>query len=207
MISPALHLLPPLPGRRRALGWLLLAALAAQPAGAATTDVAIRNFAFSPAQVSINTGDTVKWTQDDGVEHTTTSTAAPPLWDSGGMAQNTSFTFAFPTAGTFDYICSFHPFMQGSVRVAAAANVPPTVQLTSPATNALFALPAAVVISATASDPDDTVSQVEFLDGTNVLGVVATAPYTLTATNLAAGVHTLTAKATDSRGAETTSVR
>jgi glucose/arabinose dehydrogenase len=84
----------------------------------------------------------------------------------------------------------------------AVANVPPAVALIAPSAGTPGN---AVTLSATASDSDDGVAKVEFFDGTALLGEDATAPYSLSWTPLTAGPHTLTARATDTRGAATTS--
>ncbi|MDB6066393.1 MAG: Glucose/sorbosone dehydrogenase-like protein, partial [Pedosphaera sp.] len=97
-------------------------------------------------------------------------------------------------AGGFSYIRS----------TPAAANVPPTVAIFSPANGASFTAPAIVPISATASDSDGSVTNVAFFDGGTFLGGTNGTPYTVTA-SLAAGGHALTAVATDNLGLSTTS--
>jgi plastocyanin len=77
--------------------------------------VSIENFAFNPDTVTITAGTTVTWTNNDTVAHTVTSTDG--AFDSGNIAPGESFTFTFSDAGTFDYICSYHPNMQGTVTV------------------------------------------------------------------------------------------
>jgi len=78
-------------------------------------------------------------------------------------------------------------------------NLPPTVQITSPATGTTVR--GVVAVTATASDPDGTVSRVEFLlDGT-VRATDTTAPYqwsfdTVPLT-VSEGTHTITARAVD----------
>ncbi len=84
-------------------------------------------------------------------------------------------------------------------------NQPPAVSLTAPAAGAAFTAPASVAIAAAASDPDGTVAKVEFYAGSTKLGEDASAPYAFTWTNVAAGSYALTARATDNRGATTTS--
>jgi plastocyanin len=81
----------------------------------ATDAVSITNFAFSPATVTVTAGSTVVWTNNDSVQHDIT-------FDGGGIAssvlnQNDTFSHTFPTAGTYRYICSIHPFMHGTVIV------------------------------------------------------------------------------------------
>lgn len=176
---------------------------------AASQTVAIQGFAFSPATATINVGDTVTWMNQDSVPHTSTSDATPAVWDSGVLSQGMSFSFTFPTAGTFAYHCTVHPFMQGSVTVSGGGGgtmpAVPAVQITSPANGALFTAPTNVTVMATASSTSGSISNVEFLDGMTLIGTVTTAPYTVTIMNVAAGMHQLTAKATDNLGASTVS--
>jgi amicyanin len=86
-------------------------------AAVATDAVGIKNFAFSPATITVKAGSTVVWTNDDSIQHDIT-------FDGGGIAssvlnQNDTFSHTFPAAGTYHYICSIHPFMHGTVVVTA----------------------------------------------------------------------------------------
>ncbi len=85
-----------------------------------------------------------------------------------------------------------------------AADVPPTVAISSPTNGAAFTAPANVTIIATASDADGSVTNVAFFDGALFLGQTNTAPYAITAT-FPAGSHALTAVAADDGGLLTTS--
>jgi glucose/arabinose dehydrogenase len=85
-----------------------------------------------------------------------------------------------------------------------AADLPPTVSITSPTNGATFTAPAVVPITADASDPDGTVTNVVFFDGINILGQTNNTPYAITNT-FSAGSHSLTAVATDNAGLFTTS--
>ncbi len=93
----------------------------------------------------------------------------------------------------------------GGPQLVITANAAPTVSLTAPANNAVFLPPANVTVTATAADSDGTIAKVEFFDGATLLATVTAAPYSTTLANLAAGTHTLTAKATDNLGLTTTS--
>ncbi|HET8644096.1 MAG TPA: Ig-like domain-containing protein, partial [Vicinamibacteria bacterium] len=85
-------------------------------------------------------------------------------------------------------------------------NTPPSVSITAPAPNASFAAGANITISANASDPGGSVTQVQFRQGTTAIGSPdTTAPYSVTWSNVAAGSYSLTAVATDNQGASTTS--
>jgi RHS repeat-associated protein len=86
-----------------------------------------------------------------------------------------------------------------------AANMPPTVSLTSPANGASFIAPANITLTANASDSDGSVTRVDFYQGVTLIGTATTSPYTITWNNVAAGSYSLTARATDNLGATTTS--
>jgi len=91
--------------------------------------------------------------------------------------------------------------------VTVAANAPPTAAISAPAANAKYAAPASFTFSATATAPEanDTVARVEFYANGNLLGTDTTSPYSIAVTGLAAGTYSLTVKAIDADGAETTS--
>ena len=91
------------------------------------------------------------------------------------------------------------------VNVTVLGNVPPLVALTNPANNATFGAPASLALSATASDSDGTVTNVEFYAGSLLLGRALTSPYTVLWTNVPAASYTLTAVAVDNRGTRATS--
>jgi hypothetical protein len=84
-------------------------------------------------------------------------------------------------------------------------NLPPTVALTSPPHGATFTAPAAIAVSANASDPDGTVTLVEFRAGSTLVGSDGSAPYGIVWSGVGTGTHVLTARAIDNLGAATTS--
>jgi pectate lyase len=81
----------------------------------------------------------------------------------------------------------------------------PAVSITSPANQATYNAPASVSIDVNASDPDGSISKVEFYNGNQVLGTDNTSPYSFSWTNVAAGTYTITAKAYDDKNASATS--
>ncbi|MEP7208122.1 MAG: Ig-like domain-containing protein [Casimicrobiaceae bacterium] len=87
------------------------------------------------------------------------------------------------------------------VSIAVVANRKPTVALSSPPLGSVFVTGQSIPLAATASDPDGSVVKVEFLSGSTVLGAVTAPPYSLAWTTAPAGSLTITARATDSRGA------
>ncbi|GAA2303259.1 cellulose binding domain-containing protein [Streptomyces kunmingensis] len=84
----------------------------------------------------------------------------------------------------------------------AGAHQPPITVLTSPKAGAVYSAGDAVPLAATAAAADGaSIGKVEFYDDTTLLGTDTTAPYALSADGLAAGTHSLYAKAYDSQGA------
>jgi plastocyanin len=79
------------------------------------TLVPIAAFAFDPASVTVHVGTTVTWTNNDTVPHTVTATDGS--FNSGNLNPGESFSFTFDGAGTFDYICNYHPNMTGTIVV------------------------------------------------------------------------------------------
>lgn len=89
----------------------------------------------------------------------------------------------------------------------AGAHQPPITVLTSPAAGAVYTQGDAVPMAATAAAADGaTISKVEFYDDTTLLGTDTSSPYTLSASGLAVGSHSVLAKAYDSLGASAESV-
>ena len=86
-----------------------------------SSSVAIENFAFAPSSITVSEGTTITWTNNDNVDHTVTSTSGPESFDSGNMGQGETFRHTFTQAGTYDYICSIHPFMRAQVIVTPAS--------------------------------------------------------------------------------------
>jgi plastocyanin len=93
-------------------------------ANAATIDVQVAadGLKFTPQNVTINVGDTVRWTWVGSGHSTTSGTPGHPdgMWDSGVQSAGFTFSFTFTTPGTFNYFCSPHGLccgMIGSVTV------------------------------------------------------------------------------------------
>ncbi|HEY0549179.1 MAG TPA: Ig-like domain-containing protein, partial [Verrucomicrobiae bacterium] len=102
------------------------------------------------------------------------------------------------------YVCAVHffsrPWQTGLV-VVAQANLPPTVSISNPANGAAFRAPASFPISALANDSDGSVASVQFFVNGNSIGSSSGPDFSVNASGLAAGTYSLTAIATDNRGA------
>jgi plastocyanin len=78
--------------------------------------VAIEDFKYAPTPLTVKAGTTVKIANRDAAQHTLTAADA---FDSGTIEPTATGSVTFKTAGTFAYICQFHPFMKGTVTVTA----------------------------------------------------------------------------------------
>jgi amicyanin len=76
--------------------------------------IRIKNFAFDPSSIRVKVGSTVRWVNQDSVPHRVLFTDGA---DSTVLAASQSWSRKFDKAGTYDYICTIHPAMQGTVTV------------------------------------------------------------------------------------------
>ncbi len=123
-----------------------------------------------------------------------------------------SLTWSGVAAGTYtvtaratDNLGASTTSAPSTITVNTVNNIPPTVSISSPANGATFAWKPTITITATAGDPDGSVTKVEFRDGATLLGQDTSAPYSFTWRNVPSGNHSLTARATDNASAATTS--
>ncbi len=100
-------LLGPVVGAMLAFG-----AVAAQDA---TDVITIDNFTFTPKELTVAVGTTVKWVNHDDIPHTVVEKKT--TFRSKALDTDDSYSFTFTSAGTFDYFCGLHPHMVGQVIV------------------------------------------------------------------------------------------
>lgn len=100
----------------------ILAAGCTQPAPAVppqnttvggAASVMITSFSFQPSSITVPKGATVTWTNQDPVAHTITGTD----FDSGPVEPSKTYSHTFSQAGTYEYHCSIHPTMKGTIVV------------------------------------------------------------------------------------------
>ncbi len=173
-------------------------------------------YVFDPTNLTINPGDTVKWTNAGSVSHDATHNPANPprLWASpllGNAASTNSFSYTFNTAGLYPYFCDTH-FLRGHAEetgtvAVVSLNVSPSVSIKAPTNGTPYFAPASFAIQAEGSDSDGTVTQVQFFRGSTPLGTSTNSPslYSNNVSSLGTGTYALTAVATDNQGAKTTS--
>ncbi len=83
-------------------------------------DVTVQGFKFGPQALEVKAGMKVTWTNKDTAGHTTTSGkpgAKDGKWEGQLAPSSGTFSFTFAQPGTFDYFCSIHNTMTGSVVV------------------------------------------------------------------------------------------
>jgi plastocyanin len=78
-------------------------------------NVSIKEFAFSPAALTVEAGSTVTFTNNDGVEHTVT--AKDKSFDSGLIKKGETATITFSKAGEYAIYCKPHTFMTAKIIV------------------------------------------------------------------------------------------
>ena len=90
-----------------------------EPSVTSTADtviVAISDFDFTPAQITIRPGATVLWVNQGQVAHS--ATADDGSWDSGVIEPGERWSRTFSEGAPQPYHCTPHPFMTGTVRVS-----------------------------------------------------------------------------------------
>jgi plastocyanin len=99
-------LLGPIIGAMLAFG-----AVAAQDANVVTID----NFTFSPKELTVAVGTTVKFVNHDDIPHTVVEKRLS--FRSKALDTDDAYSYTFAAAGSFDYFCSLHPHMVGKIIV------------------------------------------------------------------------------------------
>lgn len=110
-------------------GMLCLAVAASAAAKTLTVRVGASGDSFSPAAITIETGDEIEWRWDSSFHSSTSGTPDNPsgMWNSGVLNSGSKFTQEFFTVGDFSYYCSVHGgccMMTGTVHVVAESSTP-----------------------------------------------------------------------------------
>src|SRR5262245_4418480 len=91
----------------------------AAPTDGKTVEIAISNFTFTPNELTIAPGTTVKWVNHDDIPHLVAEKAL--AFKSQALDTNDSFSFTFTKPGDVEYFCVLHPHMTGKISVKAGA--------------------------------------------------------------------------------------
>ncbi len=68
---------------------------------------------YSPKEITVKVGSEIRWINEDAVMHTVTSKEG--IFDSSLISKGKSWTQKFDAAGTVEYYCALHPWMEGMV--------------------------------------------------------------------------------------------
>ena len=136
---PALHL-PGAVAANAAFEKGMTLAASTTPAG---VPVAIKNYAFAPASLSVPVGTTVTWTNDDTAPHTVTVSSGPVTFSSPTLQKGDTYTFTFTTPGTYSYYCAVHPSMVAKVIVTGSTTTTTPTPTATPTTSMSMPTPTA----------------------------------------------------------------
>jgi len=89
--------------------------LASASTWAQDIQIDIKEFMYSPKELTVAVGTKVTWVNDDQVPHTVSE--VNKVFRSGALDTGDSFSYTFLIPGTFEYFCILHPQMIGNVRV------------------------------------------------------------------------------------------
>jgi plastocyanin len=89
---------------------------ASSPGSGSGSSIAIRDFKFSPATLTVRHGASIDVTNDDSAPHSVTADDGDSF-DSGTLQQGESATIKVARAGRYAYHCTVHPFMKGELVV------------------------------------------------------------------------------------------
>jgi plastocyanin len=74
-------------------------------------------YAFDPKTIDAKVGQSIRWVNDDSAPHNVTGTSGPSFKASSTFGKGGSFTLHLTQAGTYQYYCTIHPFMKGTIVV------------------------------------------------------------------------------------------
>ena len=80
--------------------------------------IGIDNFTFNPQRLTVKAGTTVTWTNKDDIPHAIA--AVSKQFKSKALDTGDAYSFTFTTPGAYEYFCSLHPHMTGTIVVEAA---------------------------------------------------------------------------------------
>lgn len=79
--------------------------------------IEMKNFSFSPQEVTVKVGTKVTWTNMDSAGHDVK--ASDGTWGSDTLTNGQSYSHVFDKPGTYPYVCTFHARMTGTIIVTS----------------------------------------------------------------------------------------
>ena len=86
--------------------------------------ISIKGLAFTKGTRTVAVGTSVTWKNLDDTTHTVTAMDGK-AFDSHNLRPGETFTHTFSTRGTFEYLCTLHPFMRGTITVVLPYGLDP----------------------------------------------------------------------------------
>lgn len=78
--------------------------------------ISMKDVLFTPENATVKVGQTVKWINDDPIDHTATAEEGADF-DSGNVKPGDTYEFKPTGAGTISYVCTIHPSQKGTLTV------------------------------------------------------------------------------------------
>ena len=94
---------------------MLILGTSAANSASQTATVHMSDFSFKPDKLTVQAGETVVFQNDDDATHNVTADA----FKSGDVGSGKSWSYTFSKPGTYTYVCTYHPGMQGTITVSA----------------------------------------------------------------------------------------
>jgi|KBSSwiStaDraftv2_1062776.scaffolds.fasta_scaffold149526_1 plastocyanin len=180
------------------------------------------SYLFTPSVLNAELGDTVTWTNTSSTTHDISqgtfaggTVTNNPYWTRINLAAFTGRgSVTFSNLGAFPYVCNQHVFITpqpfgnptqtGLVNVTTF-NFPPSVTLDEPQGGSTLLAPATVTVSATATDSDGSITNLQLLVGSNIVAEVSGTTLQATVPGLPGGNYSFSARAFDNLGKSATS--
>ena len=86
--------------------------------GGKVVPVAMKDILFVPEKVTARVGQSVRWTNEDDVEHTVKASKGADF-ESKTMSKGETYAAKLTKTGTIDYVCTIHPSQRGTITVVA----------------------------------------------------------------------------------------
>ena len=90
----------------------------ATASGGKTVQVKMKDILFVPDNITARVGQTVRWTNDDDVQHTVTAKSGA-TFASKPLSKGDTYKAKLTRPGTIHYVCTIHPNQRGLITVLA----------------------------------------------------------------------------------------
>jgi plastocyanin len=89
---------------------------AADSGGGKSVKIEIKDFMFNPQNITVKSGEKIIWINRDEEPHTVVS-VGKKFQKSSALDTDQEFTITAGAPGTYEYFCSVHPKMTGTIVV------------------------------------------------------------------------------------------